>query len=57
MKTTRASKATLVKAWNGIWTSYTAAVRSGDQEQLSAAKAQARSWHEQMGASIPSWAW
>jgi hypothetical protein len=43
--------------WESIWTTFTAAKRSGDAEKISAAKASVRSWHDQTKAPIPSWAW
>jgi hypothetical protein len=51
------SKQVHAAAWSSIWTSYAAAVRSGDVEAISAAKAAVRAWHDQSGAAIPSWAW
>lgn len=60
MKTTRTAKASsktvLAASWESIWTRYTAAVRSGDAEQLSSARAEVRAWHDRAGAPIPAYA-
>jgi hypothetical protein len=61
MKTTtkRATKsgAMAAKSWDAVWGAYCAAKRSGDEQALTAAKAQCAAWHEQMGQTPPSWTW
>ena len=52
----KTGKAMLTASWDGIWTSYTAAVRSGDAERISSAKTAVQAWHSQAGATCPSWA-
>lgn len=52
----RNAKQMTAASWDQVWTAYTAAVRSGDGERLSAAKADVRMWHGQAGVKAPSWA-